>query len=181
MALIAPLPKVTYIFRTDTTLPTTSEYYGNASYDANVALSYVEHYPYYSNFLGLEVKYTASYSLTQMPIPTQNTPFLLNFTGPTLGLSFTWSSITQSDLPFLLEFFPTANPSVSIVADLTTDWGSTSSTNNLVTEKYNDGSAGSSAGTLRFVGIVDTFSVSEVAGKVIWDYQMMLKLGKIIG
>ncbi|MEM0142473.1 MAG: hypothetical protein QXL94_00765 [Candidatus Parvarchaeum sp.] len=169
--------------RIDETLPTTSQFYNNSNYDAAVAnIGTTFHYPFYNDFLGLTVNYTADYSLTQMPIPTLNTPFLLNFSGPSLAVSFNWSSITQSDVAFLLEFFTTANPSAVIVIDVTKDWGASSSTNNLVTEKYNFGSlVGGGSGSLRFVGVVDTFTVEEKAGQVLWTYQMSIKLGKVEG
>ena len=170
-----------YMIRSDVTIAATSQYY-NTSYDAYVSLGTTYgHVPYYANFLNLEISYTANYGLTQMPIPTQNTPFLLNFTGPNLAFQLAWNSITQSDVAFILEYFATANPSAQIVLDLTENWGATSSTNNIVTEKYNLGNTLLGTGFMRFVGIIGEISIKEKAGQILWDYSATLTVGMVVG
>lgn len=170
-----------YLMRIDETLPTTSQFYGNASYDSNVAIGTVDHYPFYANLLGLTTKYTASYGLTQMPIPTQNTPFLLNFTGPSLAISLNWESVQMLDVAFMLEFFTTANPSAKIVYDVTNVWGASSSTNNIITEKYNFNNQILGSGYMRFNGVVNEFTVEEDAGAIKWRYSMTIFIGEVLG
>ena len=170
-----------YLLRIDETISTSSQWYNNARYDAAAALSLTEHYPYFGDMLGLNSKFTAMYGITQVPIPTINTPFLLNLTGANLGITLTWSSITMNDVAFFLQYFPTANPGARIVVDLTQSWGATSSTNTIVMEKFNDGSDILGSGVLRFVGVINSFSVEEVAGAVLWNYNMDVILGVVEG
>jgi len=173
---------MTYVYRIDETLPSTSIYYNNSNYDMSAALSSTNHYPYYANFLGLEVKYTLEYGITQMPLPTFNTPFLLNFTGASLGLTLTWHSMTQNDVAFLLSYFPTANPSARIVVDLTEVWGGLSTTaNTQVVEKFNMNEIIGTGGVLRFAGVVNNFNVSQKAGQILWDYSMTIDVGLVEG
>ncbi len=170
------------MYRIDETLSSTNPYYGNVNYDMATAMSSTNHYPFYSNFLELDASYTLDYGITQIPMPTLNTPFLLNLTGANLSISLKWKSKTQSDLAFLLTYFPTANPSVKLVVDFTSTWGGLSSTaNNLVTQKFNEGNNIGSAGTLRFTGSINNFMVEEKAGAVVWDYSMSLYVGIMEG
>ncbi len=171
-----------YLMRIDETIASNSQYYNNSSYDAYAALgSSYEHYPFYSNFLGLSTKYVANYGLTQMPIPTQNTPFLLNFTGPSLSITLNWDTIKQSDVAFLLQYFTTANPSARIVYDVTDVWGAGSTTNNVVTEKYNFGQQILGSTYLRFNGVVNDFSIQEDAGVILWKCSMSIFIGEVLG
>ena len=171
-----------YMYRVDETLSSTSPYYNNPDYDIAAALGSTQHYPYYANFTELEVKYSLAYGITQVPVPTINTPFLLNLTGADLQVSMDWKSTVQSDVAFLLTYFPTANPSVRIVIDLTGAWGGLSTTaNTLVTEKYNSGNIIGTGGVLRFSGAINSFSVTERAGAVLWDYSLTMYVGLMEG
>lgn len=87
----------------------------------------------------------------------------------------------MNDVAFFLQYFPTANPGARIVVDLTQSWGATSSTNTIVMEKFNDGSDILTTGVLRFVGVINSFSVEEVAGAVLWNYNMDVILGVVEG
>ena len=87
----------------------------------------------------------------------------------------------MNDVAFFLQYFPTANPGARIVVDLTQSWGATSSTNTIVMDKFNNGSNILEAGVLRFVGVVNSFSVEERAGAVLWDYTMDIMIGIVEG
>jgi hypothetical protein len=170
------------MYRIDETLSSTNPYYNNPDYDMAAAMSSTNHYPFYSNFLQLKAHYTLNYGITQMPIPTLNTPYLLNLVGANLGVTLDWKSETQDDVAFLLTYFPSANPSVKIVVDLTDVWGGLSTTaNNLVTEKFNLGNTVGDGGMFRLSGGINNFSVEEQAGAVVWDYSMTLYVGIMEG
>lgn len=172
-----------YIYRADDVLSSTSAYYNNSSYDMAAAVSgTTQHHPYYSNFLGVDVAFHMNLALTQMPIPTQNTPFLLNFSGPAIDMQISWNTQKQNDVAFLIQNFPTANPSVDVVVDLTQEWGGLSTTvNTALSEKFNLGSVVGSSGTLRFSGVVSDFKISQKAGEILWSCTMSLMVGLVIG
>ncbi len=171
-----------YIYRVDETLSTTSSYYNNADYDLAVAKSSTNHYPFYDNFIGSNITFSVNLALTQMPIPTQNTPFLLNFTGAAVSMTIDWKTPRPFDPMFLIAYLPTANPSVDIVIDVTDIWGGIATTaNKEVMNKFNLGQHIGTGGVARFNAVVNNFSITQQAGEILWSCQASFYIGLMVG
>ncbi len=72
-----------------------------------------------------KVEYSNQIQLTQLPIPTLQLPYLLNFGGAEPQIVISFKTTTQADIATLLNYFQDATSTISYTVDLSVEWGKT--------------------------------------------------------
>ncbi len=116
----------------------------------------------------MNVTFSKNVPLTVLPIPDIESPFLLNFGGVTIDMQVSWITTTLADLQFFTSTtlitvsgashpFVSADVTATYTLNMTDVWGSAAI----------------------FVGVISSFSISQVAGEGNkWSCQMNLKIGQ---
>lgn len=104
------------------------------------------------------VSYSINILLSQMPIPTQQTPYLLNLGGTQIDITLTFITTVMADVSNLITNFASAQPNTSFTLDLTNVWGA-----NMV-----------------FNGIVQILTITQASGQILWDGSITFAQGILV-
>jgi len=152
-----------FIVRTDVTNATVPS--GTTNSFVNVLGNPLYAFPFDTDF-----KVTKNVGLTTMPIPTSDEPLILNFGGETIHVTINFKTNNLADIQFLYQYFSSANPSAVYQVHVEYLWGS----------YFGSYDATTGASTSVFTGVVQTFSIHQTPGVIMWDVSISIDVGEVV-
>lgn len=115
----------------------------------------------YSPPANATVNLTKQVALTNLPIPTLDIPYVMNFGGATINLTITWVTAAIADVNELYSYFASATSATSYQIQIP-EWTA----------------SGNSTFTLN--GFAEQMQITQQPGQLVWNVTLTFSIGNAI-